>query len=136
MAPGRRAWASQPGASCADNSTYTNSPASWKHSTGESAEHRSEACRVMHILSASRVLPFHGMGGMQAIAWDVLVEFAKLGHQVTVLTTSIPDRASAWSEEGVRIVPLPHARSQKYTPQYWLGCREFVRSHTGDAFDA
>jgi glycosyltransferase involved in cell wall biosynthesis len=90
----------------------------------------------MHILCASRVLPFHGMGGMQAIAWDVLVEFAKLGHQVTVLTTSIPNRASAWSEEGVKIVPLPHARSQKYTPEYWLGCRQYVRSHTGDAFDA
>jgi glycosyltransferase involved in cell wall biosynthesis len=90
----------------------------------------------MHILSASRVLPFHGMGGMQAIAWDILLEFARLGHQVTVLTTSIPNRSAAWSEQGVKVVPLSRARAEKYTPAYWHGCREYVRNHVGEAFDA
>ena len=47
---------------------------------------------TQHILGVARTLPFHSIGGMQAIAWDLFREFARLGHKVTVITTSIPGK--------------------------------------------
>lgn len=73
----------------------------------------------LHILGLSRTLPFHSIGGMQAIAWDVFRMLAQQGHRVTVLTTAIPGRDEPFEAEGVRVWPLPEAPPERYSPGWW-----------------
>jgi glycosyltransferase involved in cell wall biosynthesis len=88
------------------------------------------------VLAAARSLPFHGIGGMQAIAWDVLAGLARRGHRVTVLTTSIPGRACAeFEHEGVAVMPLEGTTPGRYSSSWWLGSRR-VAGQLGKRVDA
>ncbi len=73
----------------------------------------------IHVLGASRTLPFHSIGGMQAIAWDVFRMLAQQGHRVTVLTTAIPGRQAAFEADGVRVEPVASAAPERYSPAWW-----------------
>lgn len=75
----------------------------------------------MHILGASRSLPFHSIGGMQAIAWDLFRQFVKQGHRVTVLTTTIPGRPASFEEDGVQVVQVAGSRPEAYGAAWWAG---------------
>jgi glycosyltransferase involved in cell wall biosynthesis len=88
------------------------------------------------VLAAARSLPFHGIGGMQAIAWDVLAGLAQRGHRVTVLTTSIPGRAcDEFEHDGVTVVPLQGTTPGRYSSAWWLGSRRRAQ-HLGKHIDA
>lgn len=88
------------------------------------------------VLAAARSLPFHGIGGMQAIAWDVLAGLARRGHRVTVLTTSIPGRPCAELEhDGVTVLPLAGTTPGRYSSAWWLGSRR-VAQQLGKRVDA
>jgi len=79
------------------------------------------------VLAAARSLPFHGIGGMQAIAWDVLAGLALRGHRVTVLTTSIPGRAyETFEHDGVTVLPLAGTTPGRYSSAWWLGSRRIA----------
>ena len=79
---------------------------------------------ALAVLAAARSLPFHGIGGMQAIAWDVLAGLARRGHRVTVLTTSIPGRPCEELEhDGVTVLPLEGTTPGRYSSAWWLGSR-------------
>lgn len=73
----------------------------------------------LHVLGASRTLPFHSIGGMQAIAWDVFRMLAQQGHRVTVLTTAIPGRDAPFEADGVRVEPLPGTPPERYSAAWW-----------------
>jgi glycosyltransferase involved in cell wall biosynthesis len=64
---------------------------------------------------------------MQAIAWDLLTEFGRLGHRVTVLTTEIKGRADSFVETGVRVVPIVGARGERYSRNWWTGSKAYAR---------
>jgi glycosyltransferase involved in cell wall biosynthesis len=88
------------------------------------------------VLAAARSLPFHGIGGMQAIAWDVLTGLARRGHRVTVLTTSIPGRTcDEFEHDGVTVVPLAGTTPGRYSSAWWLGSRRAAQS-VGKRVDA
>lgn len=91
---------------------------------------------ALAVLAAARSLPFHGIGGMQAIAWDVLAGLARRGHRVTVLTTSIPGRTGAeFEHDGVEVVPLSGTTPGRYSSAWWLGSRR-AAEHLGKRVDA
>jgi glycosyltransferase involved in cell wall biosynthesis len=73
----------------------------------------------MRILGVARTLPFHSIGGMQAIAWDLFKEFARLGHTVTVLTTAIPGKPTPFTLDGVLVVPLPGSTPERSNAYWW-----------------
>jgi glycosyltransferase involved in cell wall biosynthesis len=88
------------------------------------------------VLAAARSLPFHGIGGMQAIAWDVLVGLAHRGHRVTVLTTSIPGRAcEEFEHDDVAVMPLAGTTPGRYSSAWWLGSRRAAQQ-VGKRVDA
>lgn len=91
----------------------------------------------LHILGASRTLPFHSIGGMQAIAWDVFRVLAGRGHQVTVLTTAIPGRDQAFDADGVRVEPITSAAPERYSSAWWRDSDlRAVRIHEAHPVDA
>ena len=81
----------------------------------------------LRVLAAARSLPFHGIGGMQALAWDVLRGLALRGHRVTALTTRIPGRASTpFEADGVEVVPLAGTVSERYGGGWWRATRRYA----------
>lgn len=86
-----------------------------------------EPAGPLRILAAARSLPFHSVGGMQALAWDVLRGLAACGHRVTVLTTLIPGRSAARFEaDGVDVVPLANTVPERYSGGWWRATRRYV----------
>ena len=97
----------------------------------------SSAQRAMHVLAAARSLPFHGIGGMQAIAWDVLRGLARRGHRITVLTTAIPGRrGEAFAADGVTVVPLAGTVPGRYSGGWWRASRRYAERHLSEPADA
>lgn len=89
----------------------------------------------MNILAIGRTLPFHSIGGMQAVAWDLLREFARQGHSVTVLTTTIPGKPERFESEGVAIVTVVGTKAEKYSRRWWSGSRAAAQSIFASAPD-
>ncbi|WP_075185474.1 glycosyltransferase family 4 protein [Teredinibacter haidensis] len=73
----------------------------------------------MHIVILTRVLPFHSIGGMQVITWDLAKAFASKGIKVSCITTSIPGRPSAFSESGVDVLALKGTKPGAYSRAWW-----------------
>lgn len=91
----------------------------------------------LRVLGAARCLPFHGIGGMQAIAWDVLRGLAERGHEVTVLTTAIPRVApEAFVADGVAVVPLAGTEPGRYGGGWWAESRRYAERHLAKRVDA
>lgn len=67
----------------------------------------------MKILAVARTLPFHSIGGMQSIAWDLLRSFARMGHHVDVITTRIPNHTEPFHSEGVHVRPVSAGRAER-----------------------
>ena len=88
-----------------------------------------------HILGVARTLPFHSIGGMQAIAWDLFREFARLGHAVTVITTAIPGQANAFTVDGVRVIPLEGTRPESCDGRWWRASARWFESGAAGAVD-
>jgi glycosyltransferase involved in cell wall biosynthesis len=89
------------------------------------------------VLAAARCLPFHGIGGMQAIAWDVLRGLAGRGLEVTVLTTAIAGRArEAFAADGVTVVPLADTEPARYAGGWWSESRRYAEQRLAGRVDA
>jgi glycosyltransferase involved in cell wall biosynthesis len=92
--------------------------------------------RRLHVLAAARSLPMHGLGGMQAIAWDVLRGLARRGHRVTALTTAIRGRAAEpFVEDGVLVVPLAGTAPGRYSAGWWRESRRYAERRLAGAVD-
>ena len=93
--------------------------------------------RALNVLAAARSLPFHAIGGMQAIAWDVLRGLARRGHRVTVLTTAIPGRqGGAFAADDVTVVPLEDTVPGQYSGGWWRASRRYAELHLATPPDA
>lgn len=71
----------------------------------------------MKILMMTRGLPFHGIGGMEVVAWDLAKKIAQYGHEITIITTpanGIEDRNILDGVE-IRIINSP---SNKYSKKW------------------
>ncbi|GAB2724586.1 glycosyltransferase family 4 protein [Halomonas garicola] len=84
------------------------------------------------IVILARSLPHHGLGGMEVVAWDLAVEFARLEYPVRVITTSLPDRRGEFEQDGVYVVPLAKASSGRYSRAWWRESRHYFSAHCMD----
>jgi len=71
-----------------------------------------------NLLIITRSLPFHNIGGMEAIAWDVARGLAKKGLNVTVLTTQTDALPSLSVIEDVSVHAL-NVPSGRYSSAWW-----------------
>lgn len=73
-----------------------------------------------HFVFFSRTLPFHGVGGMEVLIWDLMTEIVRSGQgKVTVVTTYIPEKPEKFKYEGVCIVAIQGVTPRRYTPEWW-----------------
>jgi glycosyltransferase involved in cell wall biosynthesis len=92
----------------------------------------------MHLLMASRTTPFHSIGGMQSIAWDLAREFTRQGHKVTFLTTATRGGPSAGLHmlEGVNMVFLAGTTPEVYDRKWWRASQQYVLQGLAQEVDA
>ena len=88
-----------------------------------------------HIVFFSRTLPYHGLGGMEIVLWDLLVEMAKNpSYRVTVITTAIKGKPEKFLAEKVNIVAIQNVKSRRYTPKWWdLSAKYFQQNLMSEA---
>ena len=73
-----------------------------------------------HYVFFSRTLPFHGIGGMEVLIWDLMTEIVQNKHgEVTVVTTTIPGKPERFKCEGVNIVAIQDVTPRRYTKKWW-----------------
>ena len=73
-----------------------------------------------HFVFFSRTLPFHGIGGMEIVVWDLLTEISRSEKgKVTVITTTIPDKPEKFIEQGINVIAMPGVRPRRYTRKFW-----------------
>ncbi|TCU27593.1 glycosyltransferase involved in cell wall biosynthesis [Rhizobium azibense] len=80
------------------------------------------------IVIVTRSTPLHRLGGMEVVLWDLAKEFARLGQDITVLTTSIGRTDASTSISGVKLACLP-CSSGKYSIKWWILSRRFFREN-------
>ena len=71
------------------------------------------------IIILSRSLPFHSLGGMEIVTWDLARELVQLGHSVRVITTSLQDKPEEFTQDGVIITALKNTPSGRYSSAWW-----------------
>jgi glycosyltransferase involved in cell wall biosynthesis len=88
----------------------------------------------MRILVVTRGLPFHSLGGMEAVAWDLSREFSRLGSDVTILTTHSPQLPAHSDVEGVHIHCL-NAPTGRYSRAWWHLSQQAYKNHYAQKID-
>lgn len=86
-----------------------------------------------HILLVSRSLPFHALGGMEVVAWDLARQFVRDGLTVTCLTTEVPGKPQTFTAEGVNVVALHGTKSGRYSRAWWKKSREYFEKNLSES---
>jgi glycosyltransferase involved in cell wall biosynthesis len=71
------------------------------------------------ILVFARSTPHHRAGGMETQAWSLAAEWARLGVQVTLVTTAIEGARGPFGEDGIDVVPLAQTKPGRYSRSWW-----------------
>lgn len=79
---------------------------------------------LRHLVMPVRVLPHHGIGGMQAVAWDLATAFVERGVRVTVLTAAIAGRPESFEDTGVQVRALHGTSWRRYGRRWWQATRK------------
>ena len=79
---------------------------------------------LRHLVMPVRALPHHGIGGMQAVAWDLATRFVQQGIAVTVLTAAIAGRPERFEDAGVQVRSLRGTAWHRYGRRWWQTTRE------------
>lgn len=90
--------------------------------------------RMLRILMVTRSLPFHSLGGMETITWDLARSFVELGAKITILTTACPRLDPDCEKEGVRIRCL-NTPPGRYSRSWWRESRHVYISEFADQVD-
>lgn len=87
----------------------------------------------MHIIILTRILPFHDIGGMQVLTWDLATEWVKKGIQVTCITTRIPDYPDVFIQDGINVIALKNTKPAKYSRNWWVESKDYIQqNHIND----
>jgi len=79
-----------------------------------------------HYVFFIRSLPFHGIGGMEVLTWDLMTEIVRSGKgKVTVITTAIPDKPEVFEEENVKVIAIQGVTSRRYSSKWWKLSAEY-----------
>lgn len=88
----------------------------------------------VRILMVTRSLPFHQFGGMEIVAWDLARAFARVGHDVRILTTQCAGLSKESIRDGVAIECLP-VPSGRYSSAWWKLSRAAFWERLADKTD-
>lgn len=81
------------------------------------------------IVILIRSLPFHGIGGMELVVWDLARTFVRMGFGVRIITTRIPGRDREFVHEGVKVVPIADAPEKQYSLAWWSLSRRYIEKN-------
>ena len=85
-----------------------------------------------HYVFFTRTLPYHGVGGMEVLIWDLMTEIVRSGHgMVTVVTTYIPEKPEKFEDEGVSVVAIQGVTPRRYTPKWWRLSADYFDENVG-----
>lgn len=79
----------------------------------------------MHIVIVTRALPFHQIGGMEVITWDLARAFALQGIKVSCLTTRIKGKPEQFCIDNVNVIALKKCKPSAYSSQWWKESRKY-----------
>lgn len=89
----------------------------------------------MNIVMFARTLPFHSIGGMQAVAWDLSRALAARGEGVTLVTTRISDAPGEFVSEGIKVVQFQDTTPERCDHRWWKASLEWLRSQREGSVD-
>jgi glycosyltransferase involved in cell wall biosynthesis len=91
----------------------------------------------MRIACFVRLLPAHrGVGGMQGHAQNLYRGLAKRGHEISVFTTSCPQKSVIENDNGVLVHYLPNCTPAEYSSEYRaLSKQACLAQHQEKPFD-
>ena len=78
------------------------------------------------IFIFSRSLPFHHIGGMEVVAWDLAQALAKAGYEVKVITTEFSADVKIIDQTNPAIHVIRNTVPGKYSNSWWVGTRDFI----------
>jgi glycosyltransferase involved in cell wall biosynthesis len=78
------------------------------------------------IIIFSRSLPFHHLGGMEVVAWDLAVELGKSGYKVTVVTTEMKAEPVKENASYPNIISLKNIPVAEYSTGWWKETEELI----------
>lgn len=84
---------------------------------------------TQEVIILTRSLPFHSLGGMEIVTWDLAQELVRLGHKVRVITTSLQGKPEEFEVEGVTIVALKNTPSGRYSGAWWTESRQYFEKN-------
>jgi hypothetical protein len=73
---------------------------------------------VDEVLIFSRSLPFHHLGGMEVVAWDLAQQLQISGFDVKVITTDF-DTVIPTSENTPQIIKIKNIPKAEYSKGWW-----------------
>jgi len=71
------------------------------------------------VIILARSLPFHHLGGMEIVAWDLAVELQNKGFQTKVITTDFTGNAMHHTTPAPEIIRIKDVPSAKYSKGWW-----------------
>lgn len=90
--------------------------------------------KTLSILFVTRSLPFHQVGGMEVVTWDLARSLSKRGHHVAIMTTRSDKLASESTTDGVRICTVD-APPGRYSMKWWINSRRRYLTEFQDSTD-
>ncbi|WP_407265459.1 glycosyltransferase [Klebsiella quasipneumoniae] len=78
------------------------------------------------IFIFARSLPFHHIGGMEVVAWDLAQALAKAGYEVKVITTEFSADVKIIDQTNPAIHVIRNTVPGKYSNSWWVGTRDFI----------
>jgi len=89
-----------------------------------------------HYIFFTRTLPYHGVGGMEVLIWDLMTEIVKSGQgRVTVVTTTIAGKPEKFENEGVNIVAIQKVTPRRYSSKWWkMSANYFDKNLRADTY--
>jgi len=91
----------------------------------------------LRYLVVTRSIPQHQLGGMEYYAWDTANWLAKLGNEVTLLTTELDNAVveKAQNDTQAKLVCLPKCAGGSYSKEWWQASKDYYLLHQ-DEYDA
>ncbi|ELN0130575.1 glycosyltransferase family 4 protein [Raoultella planticola] len=74
----------------------------------------------------TRSLPFHHIGGMEVVAWDLAQALARAGYDVKVITTELSMDVDLCDKVNPKIHVIKNSIPGKYSNSWWVGTRDFI----------
>ncbi|MFP2375331.1 glycosyltransferase family 4 protein [Enterobacter ludwigii] len=79
------------------------------------------------VIIFARSLPFHHLGGMEVVAWDLAVQLQLKGYNVTVVTTEF-DETTSVLENNPQIIMLKNIPKAAYSAGWWTETEKIIKA--------